>query len=419
MRYKKIKIPNPYGVSDLGYVLDIESINNTNNCMVIYCIPEAPTVEFLSKNVFKNKNSVGNVLDKFSKEKLPLFKKEISKALKYFFKKYKPYPNRHHITSNIIIVFDTLEQFKASVVGIDDDYKSLQIGISLYWFEKGNFDVRNSIAHELYHPISKLLHDEDEVHKKLRRFQDVIKKKTLLLEDSEGIFIDEKILDMISHIYEVENDGKLLFQISEIFKRFKLYFEKFYYNIIIDSALTVIAIENEDNDYISYTCDEDNNRLYYLKQHIVNLNKTFKKMSEKTECSIEKLVCYQTFCQFIYCIRYMPRDSIAYHVLSNNKNWKHNHPYSKLEHNSRSSQIISTFYELISQNCTTEASLSIKQFYSKFLETIDAQKIHNDPLNPNIKQQIHNIESHNKSIKAYKFLNREIKKLYSQIQSIV
>ena len=78
--------------------------------------------------------------------------------------------------------------------------------------------------------------------------------------------------------------------------------------------------------------------------------------------------------------------------------------------------LINDFKKIVITYCKSDVAEGFLRFYDRYLHIIEAQAIHNDPLNPNITQQIHNTEALSRGKEAYKALNREFNKLFLELK---
>ena len=71
---------------------------------------------------------------------------------------------------------------------------------------------------------------------------------------------------------------------------------------------------------------------------------------------------------------------------------------------------------MVVKYCDPEVAKGFLRFYDHYLDIIKAQAIHNNPNNPNIRQQIHNTGCIERSKIAFRTLNVEFYKLFKDLK---
>lgn len=202
----------------------------------------------------------------------------------------------------------------------------------------------------------------------------------------------------------------------------------------MDTAIGILAIELEYDEHLERDVERDIKRVNQLEGKLQQIESLRRTIDNSLVSNKKLLFDVLKFLEFVACYNYMPFEAIAYGVLGDEWSRK-NHfkkvnklnpvhifrvlrgsPYRKLKKGNKESKEIVRFENLIQKNCTPEVSKRFMDFYNQYLEMVKMQAIHNDPLNPNIEQQIHNTEAIELSEKAYKKLHKHASYLANKLR---
>jgi hypothetical protein len=387
--------------------------NGEKKCAVTMYIT-SQALQFWNKNYLNLPGRDETILlYHFNEQYYHKYKKMLISVLKRFIKTYKGFPSSIHKTEVIDFSFYLGEH--AAFVRMEEDYRKLVIALHIQNLKESE----QHIIHEMYHVVSSCHEGEDKMTKLISRWHGkllatITKNLTLVDQQAEQMLKyceKEGISFTLAPNYREYLDR----QINDFYKHTGGRF----WNIINDTALAIIAIELGDKEYLDFCMDRDNTRVkslfYLLEDHLriirhINDNKSLNRKES------DLLKSYLHILHFMICFNYFPYESVAYHVLAHSRKWAKEHPYAKLDKDSRASKNISFYRDTVNKYCDKQVSEGILAFCDSYLHIVDAQAIHNDPIDPNITQQIYNTECLNRGKEAYKTLNREFLKLFNELK---
>lgn len=289
--------------------------------------------------------------------------------------------------------------------------------VTVYLDVRAVFAREDSIFHILFH---ELLHPISQLHEKEASQKDLIDHWNKHLD--EHIIKNQKHLESVMHTlienlpkhYNIEFFEK---QIEQQIKYFYSRGARIFWNNVADTALGIIAIELGANDYIQNCNEEDWRLVSELITDLNNWNGHFEDhILPSAGTQKEHLISIQKLLQFVSCYQYMPYHGIAWGVLSHSHIWVSHHPYARLKDDNTSLEIINQFEKTVKELCYPDVSEYFLEFYYAYLDIIKTGAIHNNPLDPNIKKEIHDTKCLKRASRAYKLLNRGFHKLLKEVK---
>lgn len=276
--------------------------------------------------------------------------------------------------------------------------------------------IEGTISHELYHIVAEVHELENEQSKLLLRWREKlnepIKKNKKLVE--------KRIEEYVRFLEEFNLEFFSSEDIEESFLGFFGDWSATFWNKVIDSALCVIAIELEDKEYIQDSINRDEDSIKQLEYYLIELQGYKSHIEENATSRRDLFMSLIKLIEFIMCFVFMPYDGIAYGILGDNFRPRKKHKiitnFKKWIWRNESNKIIYKFKNSIKKYCEPDIVTGFLRFFDAYLEIIKAQAIHNDPLNPNVTKQIHDIIARKKASDAYKILNYEFNKLLMGIR---
>lgn len=404
-------------VYPLGELITIP--NGDVNCRIIFCIT-ARSLEYWYKKYYpKLSLDIEFALTELIRSWVGRYQKLLLNVLAGLIRQYRGFPSSIHKAEELYFCFDKLSLARASVLDFRY-FKIIRISYDVDHLNEQEAIITNVIKHELFHIVSQMHEGEERTTQRISKFQDKLAKA---IEQNKRT-VDEgvkAILFYCGQMYKYNKSPAKEFE--HLILSFYEYSKKNFWNLISDSALCVIAIELDDIEYIRVDIKRDQNRIVNLTgwlRYIINIWKhIMKKESDerKRNFSLSTL----KLLQFILCFNDMPYNAIAYAILGDD--WrpkKKRHfvrNFLKYFHRNKAQQNIDDFESVVKKYCHSEVAEGFLRFYDDYLHIIDAQAIHNYPLDPNITQQIHNTECLKRGIRAYATLNREFYKLFRELKS--
>jgi len=399
MTYKSVEVQDIYLKMVDGYLVDKEKIQNgLVETGVSFLISEEAVRKYAKDYKLRVRKSE-KIIDDYVKRFHLKIKRLFLEILTRITVKYKPFPSSNYPVENINFVISPGEY--AAHYNVEENYKTIWVQLSVDMLPFKLSDIEYFITHELYHIVAQLHDLQDKQSERLLAFRKKLEKPI-----SENKAIVQKRIEE----YNEALDSKTEFLSQGVLRKIDYFFGDFagtLWHWVVDGALCVIAIEIGDEKYIigADIWDEKNisrckYNLMILRDH-VNKAKKEKNISKELSLNLLKVL------QFIICFAYTPYFGVAYGVLSHSHKWAKDHPYSKLDKNSKSTKNIEKFRRVVKIYCDKDIAKRFLHFFDAFLSIWEASAIHNDPLDPNIKTQVHDMECQKKASYAYKVLNQE------------
>jgi len=345
----------------------------------------------------------------FQSKEFANFKLLFEECLKQIIKKYKGFPSALHTTKLIIIQFR--DEGTLSVFHEPEIFETIKIyyNISRLWYsDKTN---RVDITHELYHVISAFHEDQDIQSKKLKAWENKLYKS--VLENRNEV---NKWIEIMQKELNYENNPLKHMDLDLFYNNNR----KIYWNILLDSALNIIAIELEDEEYIKNELNYNSSlkyneeTFYALKQITENIKNNLNLNKKKKEFLISLMILLQ----FIKCYNCMPINVIPY-ALINNYPHKKNSLFNLFE-NENTQKIaqshIFKFENQVKLYFEPEAVNSFFLFWEQYKKIIIDMDIRKDSTTQDITRKIHNIESLESAKEGYKLLNRVFRDLFLKVK---
>jgi len=332
--------------------------------------------------------------------------------------RFEGFPSKTNLTKKLLFCFDAFDSI-ASWKPLDKDYKAIGLWYNVNYLGISLSNIGSNIKHELFHMISEAHHGESNIRELIDKLQSELEKS---INETKQI-IDNGIYELLTYCEKNSLQHKLVPEkvIASVDIFYRVYSQMFW-NIINDSALGVIAIELDDMEQIKFDVEKERKKIYNLKSKLKNINAimTYTIKNEFDERKRNFLLYSLELLQFMTCFQHMPYESIAYGILGDDWRPRMRRHFArnllKSWHKNRSSENIDDFKKIVITYCKSDVAEGFLRFYDRYLHIIEAQAIHNDPLNPNITQQIHNTEALSRGKEAYKALNREFNKLFLELK---
>lgn len=413
------KVPGLSGWKE-GYELG-DSFNIRNGtvlCETTFCITPDAIKNWSNSNLKSSSQPIEILLAEFYKQNFERYKTWLLKALNGFIEHYRGFPLQTILTRKLWFCFD--EGGHTAISHRSQDF--LEVGISFNINEILQMtpsQIVGTIKHELLHIVSKAHQGEMSTIRGINILHNEFRKHN----DGTKVKIDAGVNELLAYCKE---NSDLSQHFSEHIKN-KIdstyeYFTRIFWNLISDSALCVIAIEMDDMDYIKTSVERDGISISNLPYELNQITVVIKHATQKKELDEQRktfLLTTLKLLQFIICLDSMPYHAIAYGILGDD--WRPKKRISignlwKIRHKNGANKNIENFKGIVLKHCDPDVAAGFLKFYDDFLDMIKSQAIHNDPLNPNIIQQIHNTECLRRGKKAYKTLIAEFNKLSKELK---
>lgn len=415
----------------LGEPLIIE--NGTVDCGIFFYItqkameawskenlnmPDTPKANAGLSMLLRNTRDFGALFRTFSNRNHARFTRLLRGLLMEIISHYGPFPSAKFPVQNIAFIFDVSES-SASCSNVTKDFEIIKMKMSIDSLNLADAQLANFIKHELFHLIAELKEGQErviiEVSKLQAAFSESINKDKKAIESSV-----QHLLDYCKrHSFHPEEFAE---QFNMLVGYFYRYYAERFWNLVSDSALCIIAIELEDMDFVRSWIENDRSMVVGLGERLGNADAIMNHVIKEEPDQDKKKFFIQAIkiIQFMECFNGMPFFAIAYGVLG--EGWKERMKGRILRnlrirwHRNESSRNIYTFKALVKSYCHAEVSERFLRFYDAYLNIVKAQAIRNNPLDQNIRRQIHDTEAIQRSEEAYKILNQEFSSLFKELR---
>jgi hypothetical protein len=420
MAFKTTEVPSYSGQVSEGYEFGqkFRIPNGSINLEVSIGMPLNASIYWSRRYESSSSQNIVGRLNKFYGNNYKKFRQCTISVLDDLIKHYKGFLSPVYLTEKFWFCFDQ-GGFVSASENVSKDFKTIAVFFNVDYLNLSKFEIINLLKHELFHLIAELHEGQNNTIEAIDKLQNKLSSKinanSVIVCDGLNKLLDYCKKDQINHLITFEGFEKVL---ENFYERSANRF----WNIVCDSALCVIAIELGDTSFIRWAIKKDLENISNLKKSLENIKKVraYVIENELDEQRKNFLLASLNLIQFIVCLNNMPYDAIAYGVLG--EDWR---PKSKLnfiknwwksKHKNESSKNIDDFKNSVLHNCEPKVAEGFLRFYENYLHIIEAQAIHNNPFDPNITQQIHNIESIDRGKEAYVSLNREFFKLYKELE---
>lgn len=417
MDFRMIKVSGYLG-EDAGYKLGDSFIihNGDIDCEVTFFITDDALSYWSAKNLKGGNNDVK--LAQFYEQNFKKFKRILSAILDKLIQHFEGFPSKKNLAEKLEFCFDEFKVI-ASWKPIDKDYKAIGLWYNVDGLKTSLPNIVSNVKHELFHVISEVHHGESNTRKRIIPLQAKLEKSI----DKNRQTVDNGIQQLL--VYCNQNRLEHKFNLEKILSSVGIFYVAYtdmFWNFINDSALGVIAIEIDDIGHIKFDVEKERRNIFKLTSKLKKINDlmvhTIK--NEFDERKRNFLLHTLELLQFMTCFQYMPYESVAYGILGDDWRPKMKRHFArnmwKSWHKNKSNKNIEDFKKIVMTYCKSDVAEGFLRFYDSYLHIIKAQAIHNDPLNPNITQQIHNTECLTRGKEAYKSLNMEFYKLFKELK---
>jgi hypothetical protein len=185
-----------------------------------------------------------------------------------------------------------------------------------------------------------------------------------------------------------------------------------YHSLVMESGLSVIAVEIGDEAYLESCLRADAELIAILGNFLGNVNNYKQQYQRKGGWELQKVLALLRLYSFMFCYQYMPVSSVSLAFMTShfwNKSGIHQ---SKKSIYARTAKTIIQEYRVILQNqCDCAVRRPYLKFFGSFIR-IFYRKIPKNTLNPNIEARLEQLESIRQAKEAFKILNREFKVVF-------
>ena len=345
----------------------------------------------------------------FQSKEFANFKLLFEECLKQIIKKYKGFPSALHTTKLIIIQFT--DEGTLSVFHESDVFETIKIyyNISQLWYSDTTNKV--NLTHELYHIISSFHEDEEIQAKKLKTWEN--KLYASVLENRNEI---NKWIEIMQKELNYENNPLEHMDLDSFYNNCT----RIYWNILLDSALNIIAIELEDEEYIKNELNYESSLKYNEETFLAlkQITENIRNDSNLNKNKKEFLISLMILLQFIKCYNCMPINVIPYALINN---YPHKpKSFFNLFENDNTQKIaqnhILKFETQVKTYFEPEAINSFFEFWEQYKKIIKDMDIRKDSNTQDITRKIHNIESLESAKEGYKLLTRLFRDLFLKVK---
>lgn len=396
-----------YTGNEKGYTLGYSRINNGNVGTVLqFAISEKGLNRFIeTQPPTSSPENNRSMLEATAM----MFKSNISKIIEVMVRKYGGFPSQSINSENIMICFDILDG-KAVHANVSKDLKKIVIWIDIDMMAKGRYnEIFMPLRHEIYHVIAQAQHSQHKMGVLIQAW----KKRLDPYVEKNKRTMSKGIIHFLEYSRIGENISRdeartlvLSFQ-----KFFDVSYEQFH-NMVADSALCIIAMEIEDIDYINERMSFDRQDIVQLKNNLAQLEAYYKHARklrdyDHPEFSLVRAMYIRSVLNamsFVYFFNHLPINAIAIHALSRSE-WGRDHPYVRYgKYYAYANKVVEEYKEVIKKhfNIPNEGFL---KFFEAYASIAQAQAIHINPNDPNVKQEMYNKGAMVKANEAFKILN--------------
>tara|TARA_Y100000310_G_scaffold327583_1_gene394172 strand:+ start:218 stop:1456 length:1239 start_codon:yes stop_codon:yes gene_type:complete len=357
-----------------------------------------------------NAGSRTMVLDYFYESKEFLnFYKLFKKALRKVMTKYKGFPSALLGTERIVLAFHDLKYHGASE-SHKPDFSQVTIKFGIVSIIESNSLIYNLLKHELYHTISSYHENESVQSNQLRRWERKLSGPVEKNKEEVKRWIDSVSRDIKSLRY---------INLNALFDNFYRYTLKFFWNHVADTALGIIALELEDEDYIDEFIARYENKALALDR-FRKISSSMKKIIREAKTRKKRKYKKKLFelVQFMLAYNYIPFEMLPFALIDDY--WHPKKPFFKIfkkqKYHRRAKKLIRTYEAKIVLFFLPESREAYMKFWNQYKEMTKHMNIWVDPLDPNITREIHNAECLESAKECYKTLNREFYKLFKAVK---
>lgn len=419
MNFNKVIIPSLSG-RRRGYLLGnpFDIPNGNIHCKITICITTHALEYWYKKNYQNVPIDTEFALNEFSIKYIQNFRNLLIIALRMLIQHYKGFPSSIHLTEDLWLCFD-VGNYLGSSEHISGDFKTVLISYNVDSLTRPQNHILGTIKHELLHIVAELHEGENNTVELIDKWHD---KLNMAIEENKQTVT--KGVDALLVYLKQESLGHR--EVTDLrvdsIESFYQYTQKEFWNMIADSALCVIAIELDDIEYIKACVEEERNLFFDFIKELSKIKNIMWHINENEIYEKKKsfFLALLKLLQFIICFENMPYQAIAYAILGDNwrprmkKHFISN--FLKSWYRNQSNKNIDVFKAIVKKYCVPQVAEGFLRFYDRYLDVVKAQAIHNDPLNPNITQQIHNTECLRRGKRAYIILNIEFRKLFKELK---
>jgi hypothetical protein len=403
---------------DAGYKLGDSFIihNGDIDCEITFYIMDDALGYWSAKNLKGGNTDVA--LTKFYEQNFEKFKKILSAILGKLIQHFEGFPSKTNLAEKLVFCFDEFNDI-ASWKPLGKDYKAIGLWYNVNSLKISLSNIVSNVKHELFHVISEVHHGESNTRKRITPLQAKLEESI----DKTRQTVDNGIQQLL--VYCSQNRLEHKFNLEKILSSVGIFYVAYtdmFWNFINDSALGVIAIEIDDMEHIKFDVEKERRNLFKLTSKLKKINDLMAH-TIKNEIDEKKrnfLLHTLELLQFMTCFQYMPYEAIAYGILGDDWRPKMKRHFArnlwKSWHKNKSSKNIEDFKKTVITYCKSDVAEGFLRFYDSYLHIIGAQAIHNNPLNPNITQQIHNTECLERGENAYRMLHEEFNKLFRELK---
>ena len=414
------KIVPAYSGQETGF--DFEKphkiLNGNVECKIDFYVT-SNALEYWSKNILGKKGIITNgLIQDFYEQNFERFSSMLISVFKIFIKRYGGFPSMRNPTERLLVTFDTFFGI-ASCKNLSGDFKLIGVRFNVAHLSLPDSEIVNVIKHELLHFIAEEIHGQRNTIEQIKKIQN---ESAISIEENR-LLIENQVKRVIVYCHRNSFDAE---KIAEEISISRDYFYKYaslkFSNLVSDSALCIIAMEVGDMDFVNNWINNDTLIINKLEDRLKEVDRIVSHVIDNETDEIKKEILLNTLrlLQFIECFNGMPFFAIAYGVLGENWTQRLKKGFFKIRrknwHRNLSSKNIHDFERMVVKYCDSEVAKGFLRFYGHYLDIIKTQAIHNNPKNPNIRQQIHNTGCIERSKIAFRTLNVEFYRLFKDLK---
>lgn len=415
----RILVPS-YSGREIGFDFEkpYKIKNGDVDCKINFYIT-SNALEYWSRKILGQSGIITNgLIQEFYKRNCERIKSMLISIFKKFVQRYNGFPSQYNLTEHLWVTFDTFFGI-ASCKNLSGDFKLIGIRFDVSHLDLPDSEIIGVIKHELLHFVAEEIHGQKNTISHIREIQH---ESALSIEENKQL-MENLVRKTVAYCHRNSFDAeKIAQQIETSMDYFYKYASEKFHNLVSDSALCIIAMEINDMDFVNIWIRQDASIIDEFEKRLKEIDRIMSHIIDNETDEKRKNLLLDTLrlLQFIECFNGMPFFAIAYGILGENWTHKVKRGFFRIRrkdwHRNLSSKNIYDFKRVVVRHCDPMIAKAFLRFYDDYLDIIKAQAIHNNPKNPNIKQQIHNTGCIERSKKAFRTLNAEFSLLLNGLK---
>lgn len=319
----------------------------------------------------------------------------IKDALLLIIRKYQAFPSQVNQCKKIKVIFKNKKHgAETEDYNIRTDSLTIRFGLDIVKYNSQ--DIFSLVLHELMHTIAHIHENQEYLQKQFEKYQ---KRALIEIEKDGGIY--KKLVTQLKRYFGIGDLPRIEYM-AEFF--YMLTISPFH-NVMADMALSIIAIKLQSSDYFATISSEVKTELITIEKGLAELDTFYNTelKNKKDNSQIDFLKSIIAITQYLYGTHDFFYELLPYALLPNP--------------NQLAAKLFAEHVRLI--KLYTFPELQPKMFkYTDYIEVvaIEQSKLFN-PKDPNLKREIHNLDSVRAAKRAYGLFRRDAHNLLKDAET--